>query len=377
MLKNKRIIFILTIAIMIFTSIVFATEDTPFIPADKIDLRRENIIMFGDEVLAEGEAHDLIILAGKEIISTANGGYSFIAGDEIDITGENLNDTFAFGNEINVRGKNGRDLFVFGKEITIAGEVNRNVYVLAKELKIESTAIINGEVNATSTPIITVQDGATILNGIKYQSIANAKIPSDIKAQIIEVEEQEKIDPDFLIENPIVKIINVAVTISINIIFFGILLLIFPAIFSKVSRIYDKKGVATFGTSIGWGILMLVVVPIAVLMLLCTIVGAPIAIVALIAYCAVIVMSTIFAGYLLGVALFRKTKFNKLLMGILGIILLGILYRIPVVGGITRLLAISSALGLILHLGRKDKDDKGNIIEAQKVEDKKEEENKE
>lgn len=327
----------------------------------------ENIMLVGDVVNADGAAEDLIILAGESVNSYANGEYGFMAANNLNISGDVLKDNFVAGNNINVIGDIGRDAYLFGSIININGTIGRNLYVYGSEINISGT--INGDAKVSADKIfisseatisgdieinaeyIEIEEGTQIGGVVTYNS--NAKeiiIPNSVrnnKNDIVDIQIEE--------ENILVsEIKDIAKWICINIVLFIITILICPAFFDKIDKIFKEKDTMIIGNSIGWGLLLFITTPIISIIALITVIGSALGFAALLIYIVILVYSTVITGYLLGRILFDNKNLNKYLIGVIGIVIIEILRRLPVIGGIMSFIVLLVSIGVIREFIRKD-----------------------
>lgn len=364
-MKKLKIVFLCLIAVVLCTGLVFATDidyseifRNDYSGEDGEDIlpmntgTEKNIISFSDTVNATGIANDLIILAGGSVNSSATGDYSFIAGNIIKASDTVYKDAFMAGSDVIINGDIGRDLYVAGKNVVVNGNVRGNIYVVAGTLAIANGATVGGDVNANTCGSIVVAEGAKVEGTIRYTDTANVSIPVTVKTSVTEA----KIDEEFNKENVLFsKIKSVIYWIVANTILFSILLLILPGIFDKIKKSFETKGGKVYLTSAGWGILLLIVVPIVALIALITLIASPLGFAMFIGYTFVLLVATVLVGYLLGITLFNKTQMNKWLVGFLGIVILEILCAIPFVGGLVSFVKVLVGMGIIIEILKREK----------------------
>ena len=361
-MKKIKITSLFIIIAILCASLVFATDvkSGEIIESDlaeesqvqETEKQEKNIIKFGETVNASGIANDLIILAGSDVSSNATGDYSFIAGSTIKMTDNIRQDAFLAGSDITIDGEIGRDVYAAAKTVTIKGNISGNIYVFCNQLYISSGAVIGGTVNANGSKKIAIADGAQIAGKVKYYDTASVIIPEGIETYVME----SKIDEDFNRENPIIsKTRSVIYWIIANTILFSFLLLVLPGMFEKIKKSYESKSGKVYLTSAGWGILLLIAIPIIALIALITIICSPLGFALFVIYTFVLLMTTVLVGYLLGTTLFNKTKMNKWLTGFLGITILEILCALPLIGGIVGTIKVLVGTGIIIEIIKREK----------------------
>lgn len=339
-----------------------------------------NIMLFDKELNITGEAKDLILAAGGKIVSKALGSYAFLAANELDVSGEIFNDTFAVGNSIDVEGNIGRDLYALGNTIDINGYVARDVYAGSEVLNITGhimgdvrfaggsifispNAVIEGNLYL-NTEEIEIREGATIKGVVEYPSSADEVIiPNDIQTSVKEVKVVEA-----PVQNKFAETLKSFLWWTIaNCILFAIAIAIFPRLFENIKKVYGEDAVQKYCSSAGWGLLSIIVIPIISMLAIFTFIGSTLGIIGLILYTLGYMVATVIVGYALANTILENNK-NKFVKGFLGILIIEVLRRLPVIGWIVALLVNSIAFGTVLKL-MKQSNQKQEKIEVEKTEE--------
>jgi len=119
-----------------------------------------------------------------------------------------------------------------------------------------------------------------------------------------------------------------------------------PSLFGE--RVHD---VAALGRSLGIGVLALIGVPIAAVLLACTVVGIPLAVIGIFAYLAALFLAFVAAAAQLGSALLRDEPTDLAAFATqlaLGLAILLLVLNLPYVGGLLRSLTLVFGLGLLV-----------------------------
>ena len=127
------------------------------------------------------------------------------------------------------------------------------------------------------------------------------------------------------------------------------------SLIDKVINYFKEKEGILYGTSIVWGMILLILIPIIAIIALITVIGSALGFAAILAYTVILVYSTVITGYLLGTTLFVDKNMNKYLVGIIGITAIEILRRLPVIGGLISFVVILIAFGMIKEIIKKEK----------------------
>lgn len=340
MKSMKKFLAILCLVLLLVPTVIFATESY-----------NDNIMAIDETVVANGTANGLIMLCGSTISSNANGDYAFIAGREVNISGNITRDAFVVGETVTIEntGIINRDLYVCASKVIINGAVNRNIYVASSELLVGDKAYIRGDVHSVTDKIV-ISETANVLGTVEYRSDASVvSIPESIQVNRIEVEtnkNQGNVSKSFDFNEKILELLMVFVT-------FILMLAIVPEFFTKIDERYALNAKELF-KAFGIGVLLLIVVPIVSIILMVTIVGLPIAFVALLLYIIAFIITGAVAGYTIVKAIFGS-KVNKFVAGTAGVIGYKLLMCVPVLGGIVYFFCISLTLGVMYMTFRKNK----------------------
>lgn len=340
MKSMKKFLAILCLVLLLVPTVIFATESY-----------NDNIMAIDETVVANGTANGLIMLCGSTISSNANGDYAFIAGREVNISGNITRDAFVVGETVTIEntGIINRDLYVCASKVIINGAVNRNIYVASSELLVGDKAYIRGDVHSATDKIV-ISETANVLGTVEYRSDASVvSIPESIQVNRIEVEtnkNQGNVSKSFDFNEKILELLMVFVT-------FILMLAIVPEFFTKIDERYALNAKELF-KAFGIGVLLLIVVPIVSIILMVTIVGLPIAFVALLLYIIAFIITGAVAGYTIVKAIFGS-KVNKFVAGTAGVIGYKLLMCVPVLGGIVYFFCISLTLGVMYMTFRKNK----------------------
>ncbi len=326
----------------------FSGEENLF---ENIDEKRDkNIVEFGDIVTAKGIAKDLLILAGATINQEAVGDYAFIAGQNLNVSGDISKDAFLIGGKsVNIDGNISRDAYVVGQNIIITGRIGRDTYLFGDEILITESAVIEGDILLDGRNI-QINDGATISGTITHKNnVPSISIPDYVKTKIIEAPPlAEKQENSFKS-----SLVSCIIWLVSNIILFAITMLIVPKLFEKIKTVCDEKGGGIVLSTLGFGILLLVAIPIIAIFAMLTIIGCSIGIIGFLVYFIIMMYSTVLTGYLIGVMIFKKSDINKYLVGIIGITIVQILRILPYIGVWVALITFLISLGLIVEVAKK------------------------
>lgn len=348
----KKFSFILISILVLCTSFVFAESGEVLVNTVVMtsnEIANGNIMKLGSNVLATGTANDLIMLLGETVESKAFGKYAFILGNTVAISEDIEKDAFVLGNSVTISGDVGRDLYVMGNSVVISGNIGGSIYACATEFEILGDVVVAGDVNATTVGSIEIAETVTVGGTVSYLDTAVVSIPENIKTRITPSEIDEEFNEPTIFED----ISSMFFWICANVLFFSLALLLCPAMFEKISKVYENKKGKVYLTSLGWGAVLIFTVPFLAILLMITIIGALPGIVSLIIYLLLMMISTITIGYLLGNTIFNSAKVNKWVRGLTGIAILEVVSIVPYIGGIVSFAKILIGLGIVIELFKK------------------------
>ena len=275
-----------------------------------------------------------------------------ISANSATIAGSIGEDLLLLGNSIGIHGGAtiGRDLIVTVASLTLDGTVQRrfagnaqtvtlngrvgsNVDVGVEELTITEDASIGGDLTYRSDEMAEIAGGADIGGNVNHEMVGEAEI-----------------ETGFSIGSFVPSIIGLIMTA----VYGTALLLIFPRLTVAASNQLLENTIM----SIGMGIVFLIVVPIVSVLVMITVIGIPLGLIALLLYGIALFSAQVFVGMTLGRLILsfvadgkrRMIQFLGLLLGLL--ILFGVSF-IPYVGPWAPLVVVILGLGgLILAIGR-------------------------
>lgn len=348
-MKNKILIFIASF--MLFLGPVFALENQPVndtITDQVIEASEElkfnkkvsaSTILAGNNITYNGITDGISFIAGNEIANEGISTYGVLAGNKISFEGKSTDDAFIAGNEITINGEVGRDLLVAGYTVKLSGSIGRNVTIYAKEVILENVNVSgNVKIDAES---VTVGANTNIIGELNYKA-STKNIDSSANIGSIRYEELT------VAKNTMNVFKTRAISYASMLFLFVIMAIFVPSCFKRVSEC--ESNFYQIITYIGYALVFLILVPVAVLMLIMFTIGVPLAIIGIVLYIAIIYFAYMYTGYYIGKNFYKRIgrESNILLEGLIGITLLYVFSLVPVVGGIITLLSYLIGIGIIL-----------------------------
>ena len=337
----------------------------------KDEVINDDVIAVGQAINVEGTINgDLIAAASTVTVSGEVKGSIIVGAGTVDIAGKVGNDVIVGSGMVNITGEVGDNVIAgaggltvtSGAKIkneilagagnfdlsgeaggvnvgvgqaTISGRVAKNVHLKADEqVEVKATADISGDFNYKSPEKIEIPHGAKIGGETKWEMIKEARRARGLY--------------------------GIPLTLGFIGLVFGmfaklgllILGLIIVWLAPKPSRDVIDKITKTSGSSFGWGLLTIIVAPIACVIALCTIIGIPLGLIGLALLGIALYISKVFFGLFIGekiIKAFSKNKQVSLYGAVaLGTILVIVVSYIPILGFLAIGIGSLFALGALL-----------------------------
>lgn len=316
----------------------------------------------------------------------------YVGGNVIAVNGNVDGNVFAGGNTVIIRGNIGDSVHAGGSSIVIEGKIDEDLFIGGGNIIISKSASIGGDlfIGGGTVDIQGPVAGNVSLAG--GQVIINSKIDGQIKAKVDEL----KLGPNAEISKNLVYSSSKEATIDegakilgeiefkktevkklgafksrgmlFGILTLGFLIKILMGIIAGLVLIYVfrnmierivKESLTNFWANLGRGFATLILTPVAVIIILITIIGALLAGLIGITYVLMIFLSLILANITFGSWLIKVLKKrDKYLVNwqsvVLGVIVLNIIVSIPFVGWIVGLIFMLISLGAIYRIVYQD-----------------------
>ena len=361
--KLKSILFFALVLVVLLSSVVFADNETPITKADN-----EAGIMLVDENLetTSNVVSKTLYLADSSVtIDYPVEGNVFVMAQDLTISGNISGNVFALAQNLKIEttGSINSTLFVCAENITIDGTVS-NVFSMSSSLTINNNARVMQDITAGGNTLklggtigrnanfgfdeIYVSNSAVILGDLSYSSRA-AAISEDIVSGTTSFKpiEEAKIEPKDIIKE---KLNDLYTLLVVSLVIVLIVVYAMPKFADKEQKIVENKLAATFG----YGALALILIPVACLILFCTILGILPSIVLLLVYLFIIMqvatpLVAIAMAKIICQKINKNTKGFTLLFSMLLVLAIWVLELIPVLGSIVSLLTAMLGLGIIVY----------------------------
>jgi hypothetical protein len=315
-----------------------------------------DLTVAGGTVVVSGPVSgELLAAGGNVVVNSKIDGTARIAGGSIVINNPIGGDLVVAGGTVSVAAPVSGDLVVGGGSVTVNAPIGGSVRIAGGSVVINST--IGGTVNVTANKSFTVGPAAVVVGTINYKGVQPANVDASAKIGAINF---TKITPrargvskGFLTFGVLVQVI------ALMIVGFLLLRLRRRTFTDTNAYIYARPW-----SSLGLGILGLIVIPIAVIILFITFIGYYAALIVLLAYILMVLLTTVMSALFVGsfiLRLFRKSPqiSPDWQIVVLGVIVWELLAFIPIVGWIVLLVVYlmvfgASLVGIKNRLGRQE-----------------------
>jgi hypothetical protein len=311
--------------------------------------------------------HDYFAAGEKVTIDGIINGDAYVAGGQITINGIINGDLLVAGGQTSFNGKVAQNIRAVGGSIIIEGEIGKNISLIGgnitigKDAKIAGNAVIAGGMAVLSSNIsgnvtagvgtLELTSGAMVDGNLDYWSSNKATIASDAKVFQSTTFHQTYFNPPQqqkkLAFTGFKTFFNVTSLISSFIV--GLLFIYLLPIFSqKIAETAINK----FWMSLLIGLITIIVAPIAGIILLSTVIGAPLVMFLFFAYIFVIYLSKIFVALAVGRVISSRAKWKiaPIWSFTIGLILCYLIGLIPLIGGLVKIIILFTGVGSFVLL---------------------------
>lgn len=298
---------------------------------------------------------DLFVAGGKVVVNGTVGNSVRIAGGDVAINGTigrnalifcgncNVSHEASISGSLLVAGGNlevntpavGRGFRYFGSRLYLNSIVNSEAFVVAnQEFILGPQSSISGNLKYSGNNALVREPGSTVAGTIAYEKVnKNQDFPRFFGAGTI-FSAYEKI-------RPLTDFVGFIISAIVGFILLGL----FPRFFEKTTRAIEGQPYA----SIGWGIIVLLLVPLVAILLAITIVGLPLSILLIVLGYLVWMIAKYMMAFFIG---------RRILLGrygerrgwalILGLFLFYLIGLIPVVGNFVKIVLSLFAIGAMV-----------------------------
>lgn len=309
------------------------------------------------------------------------------AGGELRIDAPVAGDVVAVGGLLRLDGKVSQNLYAGGGQVTLEGALARNARVAGGNVTVGPRATISGNASLAGGRVEVLGNVDGYLQAAGGRVYLDGKVAGDVTAAAGELElgPNARIGGKLtyrgaapLVQHPQAQVAGGIERLEMEIrsrpererktgpALFGVwtlglmasaavLVLALPGFFGRTSEAARRR----FGWSVLWGFLALAAGPLAVVVLLVTVIGVPLALIALLAFFVLLLLGYLSAGIALGDGVLARwwsaraaSRGWRALFAALGVLAIGMLALIPWLGGFIAFLALITGMGALLIQGR-------------------------
>lgn len=290
-----------------------------------------DVFCAGRSIIISGKIDGGVRLGGQTVTLSGTVGNSATIGAQdfiIDKNGVISRDLLGGIQNTTINGRIGRDMVAGSRTLTINGFVGRDINSGVETLAVGSTGRVGGNVEYISTTDLTVTSGGKILGTVTRTEPTN--------------DQNKNVSPAGIRFGWFVFVILTALALVL------ILVGLFPRILNDSAVLAIKKP----GQTVLVGTIAAIMAPVLIVTLMFTVVGLPVAILILLVWLAIMIVSGPFAGYLLGKVMLKNQK-QPVLIALAGTSVLTVTYFIPIIGFFTLLAAYLFGTGMVLMQSQK------------------------
>ena len=310
--------------------------------------------MVGNTIKSTGTIYGSHFVAGNEINISGTTDYSFYAGQTLKIHDFHSNDVFIAGKDLEFNNVLGRTYYIAGQNITISDSTIDKLYLAGEKV------VLNGEFENVTIAAEKVIVNGSITGVLEINESAKLETMGDTTIETINKYKDFEKDSKFSKGNTFAALLFVIVVAFIkgyvNLALIGVIII---AYFKGMVKKLNKEDIdASFVFSrIGIGLCTLIVVPVVSIIALFTGVATLLGVILLLAYIIGIIISTPIVTIYLSDKLLKSIK-NDYLRYLVGLLILQLIKKVPVIGGLVTFLSLLLGLGLIIQLLKKEKKEK-------------------
>lgn len=318
----------------------------------------------GDQVVVDERVYGhMFVAAGRVAIRARVDKSAFVSGGDVSVSGSVGRNVYAAGGDVRIEGEiEGRlraaggtvqllssarvddDATLAGASIVVDGEVGDRLRAFGESIAINGTIFGDVEVAGES---IRIGPDAHIYGRVEYRSGSDVQVDpaATIDGGVMEVDREKR----WLRRVGHGAAIVGGITLSLGIVLIGALMILLAPRFSReAAGAVQSKPLQ----SLGLGFVLLIGIPLAIIVLLVTIIGIPLALLLGFGYALLLLLGhlvgAIFLGdFALGKAMPPKLKSSwwRVLFLFLALIVIAIVKEIPVLGGFAVFLLFLAGIG--------------------------------
>ena len=296
-----------------------------------------DLLVGGGMVTLNGEVTEDVRIGGGDVVFNGKVGQDVTAGAG----------TVVFGPDSEIGGSvlAGSGMVVFNGQVMgdvwtgagaaqLAGTFDQNVYLETGEIQVLPNAVIGGNLTAKYEEKVDISDQAQIVG------------EQSVEKQFRTQKTEQAIDKMAGFGKGMSQA-QATMALVLGLVSGLVLMYLFPKVTDAVTDELLKNPLS----SLGWGFIKLIIVPLGAVLLMVTVVGLPLAFLMLMGYAVGMMVATWIAGKALGEVVYKESKIsflkNRYLQFIVGLVLLGLVGLLPLVGWLVKLVAFLMGFGAL------------------------------
>ncbi len=329
----------------------------------------DDLMAAGNSVFIAGKVTGDVLAAGQTVRVTGPvGGSVMAAGQDVVVTGDVDGSVRAAGRAVTLGGLVKRNAQAAGQTVVIpeTGQINKDVHIGSNSLDVDGsigrllgigaqTATIRGSVGGGvmfEGQTLSLGPAAKVSGDVAYRSEAAPEVAqgATITGKIVKLPPR----PGAPGKREGFSLGRFIVILLMWFVFGAVGLALLPRIFGAAASAVAVRP----WWNLLLGIILLVVTPIAAIIVMVTVVGIPIGVLALIGWTAALIFSGVPVGAYIGGRLLRSA--SPYLALFVGLLVLGLLAALPVIGPLVKIVTVLFGLAVYARAT------KGLVVEARK-----------
>ncbi|MDD4333438.1 MAG: polymer-forming cytoskeletal protein [Patescibacteria group bacterium] len=377
-MKKTKLLIISLFALLLSMPIAasaFEVKTDTAVYVEKNETIDGNLYAAGQTITVDGKVNGDIICAGQSVnINGEVAGDIICAGQSVNINGKIGGSVRVAGNSVNINADIAENLMTVGATINVATESNIGWDMAFAAATTEMRGKIKGSLHGTGAQLIVAGeigkninvrlDSSQNKNGSNLIIKNNAKIGGDLTYADCKTCNEATIESGATIGGKTTRneIKTAPKKEAKNLMMFGlgigwifslfsslVIGLVLVSLWKKQIIELTDEMFNKIKASIGWGFVIMFLIPILVVIIILTIIGIPLALILLGLWVTAIYMSKILVGIMIGRNLLEKIWVSKkdsiILAMIIGILVAQIIFAVPFIGWILALIAVWWGIG--------------------------------
>lgn len=303
---------------------------------------------FGEDVRIEGTINGDLIVAGKNVnINGQVNGNIYTAAQILTISAKNTGDAFFAAQTLNILKDTeiGRDLFGWGRVISTQGNIKRDFTAAGSDIAIKGYVGRDAKLQGER---INIQQDSVIIGDLTYKSANKANIYDESKISGKTYWQATEPKANQQRNKNTGTVWNVIWSVVSALFVWFIVKIWRPELWSKNAEPILNNTLKSIGT----GVIAFLVTPLIVILLMITVIGIPLGIITVLLYGIILYISKIIAAVFIGEWLTKRFNWSTPHKGVwpvlLGLTIIVLITRIPVVGFLFWLLIVFSGFGAFI-----------------------------